>query len=140
VTLWDGREANRRPGLVRFPRRWPWRVRLAAVMAWLVTNRKWYEVVYATGLQPAPVAGARLARRPVVVKVVGDVAWERGRRLDLTGYDFDQFQEEPGGSARMRAMMWVQNWSLRYATAIMTPSEDLARGVEGWLDGRPPCA
>jgi glycosyltransferase involved in cell wall biosynthesis len=135
VTLWDGHGVATHPGLVRFPRRWPWPARMAAVMAWLMTNRNWYEVVYATGLQPAAVAGTRLARRPVVVKVVGDAAWERGRRLGLTGYDFDQFQEEPGGSARMRAMMWVQNWSLRHATAIMTPSEYLARVLEGWLDG-----
>lgn len=135
VTLWDGREADKGPGLVRFPRRWPWPVRLAAVVAWLVTNREWYEIVYATGLQPAAVAGARLARRPVVVKVVGDAAWERGRRLDLTRQDFDQFQAARGGPARMRAMMGVQNWSLRHATAIMTPSEDLALVVEGWLDG-----
>jgi glycosyltransferase involved in cell wall biosynthesis len=135
ATLWDGSDTDRRPGLIRFPRRWPWPARLAAVAAWLVDNRHRYDVVYATGLHPAAVAGARLADRPVVVKIVGDSAWERGRRLGLTEQDFERFQQARGGSARMRGMRWVRNWSLRHATAIMTPSEYLARVVEGWLEG-----
>ncbi|MBA3738295.1 MAG: hypothetical protein H0W97_06975, partial [Actinobacteria bacterium] len=85
ATLWDGAETERSPGLIRFPRRWPWPARLATVTTWLVTNRDRYDVIYATGLHPAAVAGAHLAGKAVVVKIVGDAAWERGRRLGLTG-------------------------------------------------------
>ena len=72
LTLWDGPCVSVRPGLIRFPRRWTWPVRQAAVASWLARHRDAYDTVYATGLHPAAVAGARLAGRPVVVKVVGD--------------------------------------------------------------------
>ena len=125
--------------VVRFPRAWPWPLRMAAVSAWLVRNAMRYDVVYATGLQPAAVAGARLAGRPVVVKVVGDLAWERGRRLGLTRAGFDAFQDgRDRHDPRVRAMRWLQNLSLRGANEITAPSETLRRTIEGWLEGPTP--
>lgn len=135
VTLWDGPATDHVPGLVRFPRRWPWPLRLAAVTRWLLQHRDRYDVVYATGLHVAAVAGARLAGRPVVVKVVGDEAWERGRRQGLTDQDFEAFQRTAGGPVPLRAMRWVRNWSLRRATFVTAPSQDLAHVIEGWLEG-----
>jgi glycosyltransferase involved in cell wall biosynthesis len=135
LTLWDGRGTDRTADVVRFPRLWPWPLRLGAVAWWLLEHRDRYDVVYATGLLPAAVAGARLAGRPVVVKVVGDAAWERGRRQGLTDRDFDDFQGSQGGPLRLRSMRWVRDWSLRRSTAITAPTEYLAGIVERWLDG-----
>ncbi len=67
-----------RAPLVRFPRSWPWPVRTAGALAWVARLARQHDVVYATGLDLAAVAGAGLARRPVALKVVGDPAWERG--------------------------------------------------------------
>jgi glycosyltransferase involved in cell wall biosynthesis len=139
LTLWDGEGTDPGPDVIRFPRAWPWPLRLAAVSAWLVRNATRYDVVYATGLQPAAVAGARLAGRPVVVKVVGDLAWERGRRLGLTRAGFDAFQDGRDRlDPRVRAMRWLQNLSLRGANEITAPSETLRRTIEGWLEGPTP--
>jgi len=135
VTLWDGAGTSIAPGLVRFPRRWPWPGRLAAVAAWLGTNRNAFDAVYATGMLPAAVLGGRLARRPVVVKVVGDPAWERGQRLGLTGREFEEFQRFSGGGARVGAMRWLRDASLRAASAITAPSAYLADVIESWLGG-----
>lgn len=135
ATLWDGSGTERRPGMIRFPRRWPWAVRLAALATWLVRYRHRYDVVYATGLHTEAVIGARIAGRPPVVKIVGDPAWERGARLGLTSDDFDLFQETRRGSVRLRAMRWARDWSVRNATILTSPSADLARTIEGWLDG-----
>ena len=135
VTLWDGAATSIEPGLVRFPRRWPWPARLAAVTAWLGTNRDAFDAVYATGMLPAAVLGGRLARRPVVVKVVGDPAWERGQRLGLTGREFEEFQRSPGGGARVGAMRWLRDTSLRAASAITAPSAYLADVIDSWLGG-----
>lgn len=125
-------------GLVRWPRRWPWPARLAVVTTWLVRHRLRYDVVYATGLHPAAVAGARLARRPVVVKIVGDPAWERGQRLGLSEQGFDEFQDSPPGRLRDRAMRTVRDWSVREATAVIAPSQYLRRATEIWQAGRGP--
>ncbi|MGH2652384.1 MAG: glycosyltransferase, partial [Actinomycetota bacterium] len=71
VSHCDGLRERREPGSIRFPRRWPWPRRHAAVVSWLFRNRNRYDVVYAIGLHPSAVAGALMARRPVVVKVAG---------------------------------------------------------------------
>ncbi len=135
VTLWHGDRPSIAPGLVRFPRRWPWPVRLAAVAAWLATNGGAYDVVYATGLHAAAVAGARVARRPVVVKVVGDPVWERGRRLALTTAEFQGFQASRARGGRLAAMRWLRDRTLRGASAITAPSGFLAGVIDDWLGG-----
>jgi glycosyltransferase involved in cell wall biosynthesis len=135
LTLWDGPCVSDRPGVVRFPRRWTWPVRHAAVAAWLARHRDAYDAVYATGLHPAAVAGARIAGRPVVVKIVGDPVWERGRRLGLTASGFESFRDASPRGGRLGAMRRLRDWSLRHATAITVPSEYLAEVIETWMDG-----
>ena len=88
--------------------------------------------MYATGLDLPAVAGARLARRPVALKVPGDRAWERGRRLGLTQVGFDAFQHDVGGPARLRAMRAVRNWAVRHASVVVVPSHYLAGVAEAW--------
>jgi glycosyltransferase involved in cell wall biosynthesis len=119
-------------GVLLLPRRWPWPVRNALAMAWVAMRGHRFDVVYATGLGPPAVAGARLARRPIVLKVVGDPAWERTIRRGLTSAGFDAFQHETKRSVAVRAMKFLRTWSTRHATAVVTPSEHLRRTVRGW--------
>jgi glycosyltransferase involved in cell wall biosynthesis len=133
ISLTNAPQTEHFPGVVRYPRRWPWPVRSAAVAWWLLGNRGSYDVVYATGMHPESVLGARLAGRPVVVKVVGDPAWERGRRLRLTNAGFDRFQHDKKRALRLRMMCLLRDWSVRRATAVTAPSKYLAGVVEGWL-------
>ena len=132
LTLTDEPESSSTPSVVRFPRRWPWPVRSARVFAWLVTHGRKSDVVYATGLTALAVTAARLIGRPVVVKVAGDPAWERGSRRGLTSLSFDEFQEQPATGARIRAMQQVRNRSIGAATAVVTPSGHLAETVSRW--------
>ncbi|HET7481644.1 MAG TPA: glycosyltransferase family 4 protein [Actinomycetota bacterium] len=120
--------------VTRFPRRWSWPRRQAAIALWLRRHRRDYDVVYATGLHLAATLGGRLARRPVVVKIVGDPAWERGRRLELTGSDFEGFQEESSRSPRLRLMQKTRDWTVGSAAAVVVPSEYLKGIVSGWAD------
>jgi glycosyltransferase involved in cell wall biosynthesis len=135
VTLGDDPFVTDRDGVLRLPRRWPWPVRHGAVAVWLVAHRHEYDAVYATGLHPAAVAGAKVAGRPVVAKVVGDPAWERGRRRGLTDQDFEQFQASAGGPLSLRAMRALRDWSLRRADVVVAPSRYLAGVIEDWLGG-----
>jgi glycosyltransferase involved in cell wall biosynthesis len=136
LTLGDQPRREVRTSLVRFPRNWPWPIRLAAVSSWLAAYGRHYDVVYATGMQAAAVIGARLARRPVVVKLVGDPAWERGVRLGLTEAEFDSFQGARNGGVSLEAMRALRNWTVRTATKVTVPSEYLGRVVRGWVGDR----
>jgi glycosyltransferase involved in cell wall biosynthesis len=138
LTVGDGRAATRDDGVVAFARSAPWFVRMVRVARWLVRHRASFDVVYATGMQLPAVIGARLARRPVVVKVVGDPAWERGYRLGLTTFAFDEFQSRTPDSPRLRLMVGARNWWTRRANAVVTPSAYLQRVVRGWVDDERP--
>ena len=139
VTLWDGAHVDQSPGVVRLPRRWPWPMRFAGFVWWLVRHRRSYDVVYANTLLPEAVSGARLARRPVVVKVVGDHAWERASRLGITSLDFIGFQQKPPRGVRVRLMRGLRTWAVVHATAVTVPSQYMRDVVRGWVgDGVEP--
>jgi glycosyltransferase involved in cell wall biosynthesis len=135
LTLRDGWRGDRAPGLRRWGRAWPWPIRLALIVGWMVRHRRGYDVVYATGLQVEAVAGGRVARRPVVAKVVGDLTWERARRQGLTDASFDDFAggADPSLPFRVRAVRTLWQGALRRATLVVTPSQYLADTVRGWL-------
>jgi len=140
VTLTDNHVVTDEPGIVRYPRRWPWPLRTTATTWWFVRRRDDYDVIYATGLDLPAVLGAKLARRPVILKVVGDPAWERGRRRHLTDSDIDRFQDDLGGRASLRAMRAVRNWTVRHSSMNVTPSRYLQEIVGRWSGGRTPVA
>jgi glycosyltransferase involved in cell wall biosynthesis len=136
LSLHDGGGVVRADGTTRYPRSWPWPLRFAAVVRWLIARRDGFDVVYATGLQPEAVLGARLAGRPVVTKVVGDAAWERGQRRRLTDRSFETFQREGSTDLVVRTMQAVQRAWIRRSSAVIAPSKYLSDVVEGWV-GRP---
>lgn len=138
VTLGEGQRTTKGSGTVRYPRRWPWPLRLTSVAWWLLWNRQRYDVVFAASLHPAAVVGARLARRPVVLYMPGDLAWERAVRLRLTNLSFEEFDRTRQGGTRVRAMRTLRNWSVRNATAVAVPSEYMGGFVNRWTDGSVP--
>lgn len=135
LTLTDGPTGTRANGLVRWPRRWPWPARCAAVISWLVRNRRRYDVIYAAGLHLPAVFGARLARRPVVAKIVADPAWERALRLGTDVDDFETYQQTAPKSRRDRLMRALRDWTVKRASAVTVPSEALAGVVRTWQSG-----
>jgi glycosyltransferase involved in cell wall biosynthesis len=132
LTLGDRDEATEE--VVRLSRSASLPTRMARTSVWIASNARRFDAVYATGLQVEAVAGARAARAPVVVKVVGDLAWERGRRSGWSSAGFDAF-DATRESWRVRAVARLQNATLRAADEITAPSEALARTIRGWLGG-----
>lgn len=133
VTLTDEPQIVSREGLIRFPRRWPWLVRLAAVVRELQARPS--DVIYAVGLHEAAAVAARRTGRPLVVRVPGDHAWERSRRLGLTTLGFEEFQIARGGAPRLRAMRWLRTWAVRQADTVVVPSRYLEAAVRRWAPG-----
>lgn len=92
------------------------------------------DVVFAQGpvSEGVPAAlAAWLARKPFVLKVVGDVAWEAAQR---GGYarSLDEFLQEKPPSLNAALIRWLQGMVARYACRILVPSRYLQGVVCAW--------
>jgi glycosyltransferase involved in cell wall biosynthesis len=89
------------------------------------------EVVYTTGMFGRSASGARTARRPYVVKLTSDPAFERARRRGETGGTVDDFQRG-GGGARATLYRRARDWELRGAAHVVCPSSWLREVAITW--------
>ncbi|MDR3449214.1 MAG: glycosyltransferase family 4 protein [Alphaproteobacteria bacterium] len=90
------------------------------------------DVIYLNGLVLEGIIATKIiSRRPVVIKVVGDLIWERAQNQGATRLDIKAFQ-----NARL-PLKWnllrrLQGWYTGMADAVITPSDFLADIVGGW--------
>ncbi|HEY1369740.1 MAG TPA: glycosyltransferase family 4 protein [Gaiellaceae bacterium] len=89
------------------------------------------DVVYTTGMFGRSSSGATAARRPYVVKLTADPAFERSRRRGLVGGTVDDFQRG-GGGLTGRALRLARDLELRGAAHILCPSGWLRELVLSW--------
>ena len=87
--------------------------------------------VYATTMVRRAALGAALARRPLVVKLVADEAYERERRSGRFAGTLEQFQAHDGG-LRVRMLRATRNVALRRARQVLVPSAYLRDIALGW--------
>ena len=106
-------------------------VRHARVAAWIRERASHSDVVYATSMLGRAVLGSTLARRPVVVKLVADEAYERARRWGLFEGNLDAFQRF-GGGLRVRALRQARDRALRRAAHLVCPSGYVAALAVSW--------
>jgi glycosyltransferase involved in cell wall biosynthesis len=76
-------------------------------------------------------AGARWARRPLALKVVGDLAWEIADDRGWVADGVAAFQAKRYG-ARVEALRAVQRRVARAAERVIVPSRYVERIVAGW--------
>jgi glycosyltransferase involved in cell wall biosynthesis len=88
------------------------------------------DVVYATSMIRRAALGAGLARRPLVVKLVSDEAFERARRSGRFAGTLDDFQR--AGGARVRLLRATRDAALRRARHVFCPSAYLRGLALGW--------
>jgi glycosyltransferase involved in cell wall biosynthesis len=89
------------------------------------------DVVYTTGMFGRSAAGAVAARRPFVVKLTADPAFERSRRRGLVGGNVDDFQT--GGGGLVPALLRLaRNAELRRAAHVFCPSAYLRELAVSW--------
>lgn len=129
--------ADRVPGPRPYPIRWIRRSRrapfrqLAVVRAVARAARPDGAVVYATTMVRRAALGAALARRPLVVKLVADEAYERATRSGRFDGTLEEFQRLPG-SPRDRLLRATRNAALRRARRVVVPSRYLRGVALGW--------
>jgi glycosyltransferase involved in cell wall biosynthesis len=87
--------------------------------------------VYATTMVRRAALGAALARRPLVVKLVADEAYERERRAGRFAGTLEEFQTERGG-VHVRFLRATRTAALRRARRVLVPSAYLRAIALGW--------
>jgi glycosyltransferase involved in cell wall biosynthesis len=114
---------QRRDGL--FP------IRMAATICHLIRLGRRADVLFVNGLALEASVANLIVRKPLVLKVVGDLAWERARTKGWVNDDFEVFQSNRYGFA-VELLKSMRSWWTRRATRIIAPSRYLARWVVGW--------
>jgi glycosyltransferase involved in cell wall biosynthesis len=119
--------------VTRISRRWPIPLRLAAMTRAILKQASQADILFVSdyGLPPA-LANVAL-RKPMVLKNVGDFAWEFSTRHGWipAGQSIDEFQMARH-SARVRLLRGVQANYTRSATCVIAPSRYSAGLVQGW--------
>ena len=89
------------------------------------------DVVYTTGMFGRSALGAAVARKPYVVKLTADPAFERARRRGEVGGTVDEFQRG-GGGVRGATYRFARDVELRHAAHVLCPSEWLRELAVRW--------
>jgi glycosyltransferase involved in cell wall biosynthesis len=89
------------------------------------------DVVYATGMFTRTAIACAAARRPFVLKLTGDPAFERARWRRRVGGNVEAFQDG-GGGLEAAFLRRVRDWSVRPAAHVLCPSEYLRTLAISW--------
>jgi len=130
VTMGDGEPTVRPCEVEVVPRRFPFPIRYGLVALRGARAAQKADVLYASGTYAAAAAASVAARRPLVVKLVSDPAYERAARYRLFGGTLEEFQRAT--SPGVRVLKTLRTLSLRRARPIVVPSAYLAEIVGGW--------
>ena len=117
--------------IVRLSRRAfkPWRLLRTVGSIFRLGGRA--DVLFVNGLAIEVVVANFLLRKPLVMKIVGDFAWERSVNRGWIGDGFEEFQQRRYGP-RVEWLRSLRSWWIRRAHLIIVPSRYLARWVSGW--------
>jgi glycosyltransferase involved in cell wall biosynthesis len=130
--------AAREPEQRAYPVRWvarslPAGVRHLAVASRIAQARP--DVVYATSMAGRTSLGTFVSRRPFVLKLAGDAAFERALRTGAFDGTLDRFEQEATG-VRVWALRAARNLAVRRAVHVVCPSSFLRELAVSW--GVPP--
>jgi glycosyltransferase involved in cell wall biosynthesis len=119
-----------------YPVRWVSRARAAplrhlAVVREVAQAARRADRVYATTMVRRAALGAGLARRPLVVKLVADEAYERAVRTNRFAGTLEEFQQHSGG-LRDRFLRATRTAALGRATSVLVPSAYLRDVAVSW--------
>ena len=121
-----------RPDPVRHvPRSLPPGVRHLRGAALVRRRARTADVVYTTGMFGRSFAGAASARRPYVVKLTADPAFERARRRGVVSGNVDEFQRGARGPA-VALLRFMRDVELRHAAHVFCPSAYLRELAIAW--------
>jgi glycosyltransferase involved in cell wall biosynthesis len=133
VTLSDRLDGNGYDFPIIRLRRAMWRPFRVLKTIWtIISHARRADVTYLNGLTLEGIIATRvLSRRRVVVKVVGDLIWEKARNARATNLDVDEFQRAKLPT-RWRILHRLQGLYMGLAETVIVPSAYLGAIVRGW--------
>jgi len=81
------------------------------------------------------ILAAKILRKPFVVRIPGDFAWEQGRQRFGVKDDILTFQNKKYGW-KVEFYRIVQKWIVQSADRVLAPSEFFANLVSGWMKNK----
>jgi glycosyltransferase involved in cell wall biosynthesis len=119
--------------VVRVSRRRPIPVRLIQFTKQVWRVARDCDLIFVNGYGLPPAVVNLWLRKPMVIKLVGDFAWEYAVRHGLVDKheNIDDFQQRQH-SLVVRLLRGLQRWYVNRAQAIIVPSRYLAGIVQGW--------
>jgi glycosyltransferase involved in cell wall biosynthesis len=106
-------------------------LRVVRTVRTLLQLGRGHDVLFVNGLALESVLAHFFLRKPLVMKVVGDLAWERATTLGWTEDNFEAFQQKRYGW-RTELLKALRSWWTRRAHRIIVPSQYLAAWVARW--------
>lgn len=117
--------------VIRLPRKMPKPWRQIKTMLQILKQGRAADLLFVNGLAFESVLANMVLRKPLVMKVVGDLAWERATTMGWVRDNFETFQEKRY-SLKIEFLKWLRTWWTRRADRIITPSRYLAKWVAHW--------
>jgi glycosyltransferase involved in cell wall biosynthesis len=117
--------------VLRYSRKAPLFRRLWNSLSLVAEEMRTCDVVLANGLYGLVALAKLFSPRPVLMKIVGDPAWERSVGRGYTSQTIDDFQKRPG-SLRARVLAVLRRLVVSRASLVVTPSAYLGKIVQGW--------
>jgi glycosyltransferase involved in cell wall biosynthesis len=105
-------------------------IELGRAFATILRQARTCDVLFVNGLGLAAALVARLTGKPMVVKVVGDGAWEIAYNRGWTTLSLDEFPRARG--ARIGLFRAMLHMAAKRAQMVVTPSHYLAGIVASW--------
>jgi glycosyltransferase involved in cell wall biosynthesis len=131
VTTADAPPERQAYPVLHVPRSSPRGLRHVRVAALVARRARRADVVYATSMISRAGLATAAARRPLVVKLVADAAYERARRRGLFTGSLADFQRLAGGP-EIKALRAARDFALRRAAHVVAPSAFLRELALGW--------
>ncbi len=115
----------------RILRKMPRIPRMIRTILAIAASARAADLIYANGLFIEAAIAAMLARRKLVMKIVGDWAWERARNRGEDIPTVEEFQSRRQ-SLRSEAVKRLRTQVTQRADAVIAPSRYLSAVVAGW--------
>lgn len=107
----------------------PWRLLITIYKLFAMAKQS--DIIFVNGLALETVLANFFLGKPLVIKVVGDLIWEKAVSSGWITDNFEEFQTAFYGP-RIKFLKWLQSCWIRAADAIVVPSEYLAAIVSAW--------
>jgi glycosyltransferase involved in cell wall biosynthesis len=106
-------------------------VRILKTISQIVFRAIFVDRIFSNGLYLESAIAARILGKPSVAKIVGDPLWERKRNNGKTDLSIVEFQTSQL-TFLDKCFRYIYRFALDSFSVITTPSEELARVVQGW--------